>query len=76
MNANPTGKIQNVKQEVKRAVRLQNHKPQTLLISPWNGMFLPEMVNSLRSLLHTKKPSFEGKAFILFKRTLKLSTST
>lgn len=56
---------------------MPNHKSQGLLISPVIGMLVTKMVNALSSVSHTEEdPSFEGKAFILFKHVLKLSTST
>lgn len=60
-------------------MQIPNHKPQHSLISFWIGVFVTKMVNSLGSgsVSHTKEePSFEGRAFILFKHVLKLSTST
>ena len=58
-------------------VQLPNHEPQHLLISLKNDALVTKMVNSLSGAPHTKEePAFEGRAFILFKHVLKLSTST
>lgn len=58
-------------------MQIQNHESQHSLISFSIGAFVTKMVNSLGSVSHTKEePSFEGRAFILFKHVLELSTST